>query len=131
MCKNIKSIVALIGALGIVVSSQSFAGDTDACTTAIGIAKTATAGTEFSGRNAQKSEDSLIAKLDSAALKASIGKYEDAVQKLNDYRNSVISMADAVKPKLSSMDAYGADGVADGQGGLEGYATDAINMCTM
>lgn len=47
----------------------------------------------------------LLLKVDSAALKLSQGKFCDALQKLNDYKSSVLALQGAAKPKISPAEA--------------------------
>ena len=126
------SRVALSACLGfLLLGSGTAVADVALCQQAIDAAEINTQGVEFVGRNAAKAEASLLGKLASAELKVAQEKYADAVSKLQAYQADVISMADAAKPKISTVDAYGVDGIADGIGGLDGNAADAISACSL
>ena len=131
MNKKIKSYVAVASICGLTMTMTTVKADVALCQMAINAAELATQGTEFLGRQADKGEATLLAKLASAELKVADGKYADAVAKLADYQATVISMADAAKPKMAATDAYGIDGIADGIGGLDGNAADAIAACSL
>jgi hypothetical protein len=103
------------------LTSVSFA-NVEICAAAIDVAEINTAAATFlSKRNAEKDEKGLLGKLARAELKLAQGKYADAIQKLNDYREDVISMRDAAKPKMDIDDANGLVADAD-------VAIDACNL---
>lgn len=135
MNKNISKIsssIALTACMGfLILGSGTASADVALCQKAIDVTELATQGAEFLGRNATKDEANLLSKLASAELKVAQEKYADAVAKLVDYQSAVISMADAAKPKLSAVDAYGEDLIADGIGGLDSNAVDAIAACSL
>jgi len=130
MNKNMKSLL-ILSACGLTMHVSVASADVAQCQLAIDAAKLSTQGTEFLGANSDKSLATLLGKLASAELKVSEGKFVDAVAKLMDYQAGVIAMADAAKPKLALGDAYGVDGLADGIGGLDGNAADAIAACSL
>jgi hypothetical protein len=57
------------------------------------------------GNNPGQTYTSLSSKLQAASDKLDQGKYADALRKLEDFQDAVISMRDAAKPKLSASDA--------------------------
>lgn len=128
MNKYIKTFIILAG-FGMFMNISIVKADTALCQLAIDAAQLATQGTELFGRNADRDMSKLLGKLASAELKLAEGKSVDTVAKLMDYQAAIIAMADAAKPKISMVDAYGADGIADGIGGLDGNAADAIAAC--
>ena len=95
------------------------------CAMTIDALEAATGAAEFLGNNAAKDQQRLLAKLAEADLKLNQGKFADAVQKLGDYREKVISVV--ADGKLGVVDGFGEDQMADGIGDLEGGAQDAIN----
>ena len=131
MNKKIRLYVAIASICGLAMGVTTAKADVALCQMAINAAELATQGTEFLGRQADKNEASLLAKLASAELKIADGKFTDALGKLADYQATVISMVDAAKPKIVATDAYGIDGIADGIGGLDGNAADAIAACSL
>lgn len=66
---------------------------------------------------------SLSSKLTGATTKLEQGKFVDALDKLGDFRASVITMRDAAKPKLSVEDAgllLSGDGSSETDQGVDG-----------
>ncbi|HET9439401.1 MAG TPA: hypothetical protein VFO52_04495, partial [Longimicrobiales bacterium] len=59
----------------------------------------------FLGRQADKDRAGLQGKLDNAQVKLDEGKFADTIDKLTDFRETVIALRDAAKPKLSAADA--------------------------
>jgi beta propeller repeat protein len=59
----------------------------------------------ISGKNSEKVRGALERKLDSAKDKLGEEKFEDALQKLSDFRTEVLKLADEKKPKISQEDA--------------------------
>lgn len=116
---------------GFATLSNTASADDAQCASSIMITAYHTEAAEFYGRNGYKSEAMLMGKLEEAMLKLSEGKYIDVVAKLNDYQLALIAMADAAKPKINVVDAYGEDLVADGVGGLDGDASTAISYCSL
>jgi phage gp36-like protein len=57
-------------------------------------------------KNPAKDLSGLLGKLDNAAAKLTLGKYADAIQKLTDYRNQVVTLAAAGKI-TAGVDANG------------------------
>jgi len=54
--------------------------------------KSLTISATFFGKNAAKAEDGLLLKLDAASAKLDEGKYQDAIDKLTDFKNTVIAL---------------------------------------
>jgi hypothetical protein len=54
--------------------------------------KSLTISATFLGKNAAKAEDGLLLKLDAASAKLDEGKYQDAIDKLTDFKNTVIAL---------------------------------------
>lgn len=63
------------------------------------------AGVTIGGNNPDQTRASLQSKLAGASTKLDEGKYQDAIDKLVDFRTSVEKMAAAPKPKISPEDA--------------------------
>ena len=57
------------------------------------------------GNHPERTYNSLSSKLVGASTKLDEGKYEDALQNLQNFADAVTAMRDAAKPKLSSDDA--------------------------
>src|SRR5919112_3799090 len=54
--------------------------------------KSLTENATFLGKNAAKTEEGLLLKLDNASAKLDEGKYQDAIDKLTDFKNTVIAL---------------------------------------
>ena len=54
----------------------------------------------FLGRNASTDQSNLLAKLEAAAAKVRLNKYDDAVDKLQNISDTATALADAPKQKL-------------------------------
>ena len=63
------------------------------------------AGVTIGGNNPEQTRASLQSKLTGASTKLDEGKYQDAIDKLVDFRTSVEKLAAAPKPKISPEDA--------------------------
>lgn len=63
------------------------------------------AGITIGGNNPDRTRASLESKLTGASTKLDEGKYQDAIDKLVDFRTSVENLAAATKPKISQEDA--------------------------
>jgi hypothetical protein len=72
-----------------------------------------------------KDKGALLLKVDTAALKLSGGKFCDALQKLNDYKSSVLALQGAAKPKISP--AEGTTLLADVQAAIDCVTNLACN----
>ena len=59
----------------------------------------------FLSRQPAKDQAGLLQKLDAAQAKLEAGKFDDAIQKLTDFKNAVIALRDAAKPKIGPEDA--------------------------
>ena len=73
------------------------------CQTEIDELKSLTAEATFLGKNAEKAQANLLLKLDEANAKFEKVKYQDAIDKLTDFQNTVIAL-DAGS-KIDSGDA--------------------------
>jgi hypothetical protein len=71
----------------------------------------ATTSASFSGQNAEKSRMGLLTKLDNASAKLSVGKNDEAIQKLTDFRTTVNSLAGG--GKIAPADAQSLVSEAD------------------
>jgi hypothetical protein len=71
--------------------------------------------TTFLGKNAAKNEEGLLLKLDNANAKLGEGKYEDAIQKLTDFKNTVsaLNAGGKIDPDDASDLIVGADAAID------------------
>ena len=54
----------------------------------------------FMGNQAGKDEAGLLTKLNAAEAKLLQGKFDDAVAKLIDFKDAVMALRDAAKPKI-------------------------------
>lgn len=63
------------------------------------------AGITIGGNNPDRTRASLESKLTGATTKLDEGKFQDAIDKLVDFRTSVENLATATKPKISQEDA--------------------------
>lgn len=72
----------------------------DGCHAAIEDVRVGLDDIEVTSRNVQKVMDGLHKKLDGADSKLDEGKYEDALQKLDDFESKIVAMRDARKPKI-------------------------------
>lgn len=54
--------------------------------------KSLTVNATFLGKNAAKAEESLLLKLDNASTKLDEGKYQDAIDKLTDFKDTVSAL---------------------------------------
>ena len=54
--------------------------------------KSLTVSATFLGKSAAKAEEGLLLKLDNASVKLDEGKYQDAIDKLTDFKNTVIAL---------------------------------------
>ena len=113
---RIRIVPFIMGCAGLLGCSESPAAPTQAvspiaaatvaeCDAGIDAVRSAVGGVTFLSRQAAKDEAGLLTKLDAAQAKLDEGKFEDAVQKLIDFKNAVIALRDAGKPKMSAEDA--------------------------
>ena len=86
-------------------SATSIVASEDQCSAEFAAARTAVTDAEFLGKQADRDEASLLAKLDDAQAKLDAGKTADALGKLDDFRSKVIAFRDAPKPKIGTEDA--------------------------
>lgn len=57
------------------------------------------------GKNAERTRASLESKLEGASTKLDEGKFQDAFDKMVDFRTGVEKLVSAAKPKISQADA--------------------------
>lgn len=81
---------------------------TGACASELNALEAAIGGGVFLGRNASTDQSNLLAKLEAAAAKVRLNKYDDAVDKLQNISDTATALADAPKQKLE--DASGING---------------------
>jgi hypothetical protein len=96
--------------LGLVMSvllwasaSPAQAQTVDECQTKIDNLKAATQTANFIGQKAEQNRTGLTGKLDNASQKLTEGKYQDAIQKLTDFRTTVNTLE--AQGKLAPADA--------------------------
>jgi hypothetical protein len=94
--------LCVLFALGGAARAQSTVDD---CLARIDLVQEDLAAVAIGGNNPDQTYQSLAAKLQAAEAKLAEGKAEDALQKLVDFRDAVVALRDAAKPKLSASDA--------------------------
>jgi hypothetical protein len=90
---SIAGTLAACGGAEPAVATSSAAIDAVVCQADLTTLRAETQQIQFLSANAAKDLAGLLAKLDYASTKLSLGKYADAVQKLTDYENQVITLA--------------------------------------
>ncbi|MGE5128333.1 MAG: hypothetical protein ACM3IK_01780 [Sphingomonadaceae bacterium] len=81
---------------------------TDACASELNAVETAIESGVFLGKNASTDQSNLLAKLEAAAAKISLTKYDDAVDKLQNISDTATALADAPKQKLEDASGINA-----------------------
>lgn len=116
--RNNKSVLGLLAVLCLIGSGVTavWAGE---CEDRIGTVKTDVGIVAVP----TKTQDSLKAKLDGAVQKLEQSKNADAKQKLQDFKDAVLLMRDAARPKISNVDA---SRLLDGLGARNAY-DDGVN----
>jgi len=92
--------IAVFG-LSMLLAARPVSADITTCHQLIASLREATEGVTIS----DKDRATLLSKLDGADVKIDQAKFCDALQKLTDYRNTVNSLLNAPKPKISAEDA--------------------------
>lgn len=98
--KRLAGVVLLLAALGAWTGIARADHFTGACATELNGVETAIQTGIFVGKNASSAQSNLLAKLEAAAAKVRLGKFSDAVDKLQDISDTATALADAQKPKL-------------------------------
>jgi hypothetical protein len=98
------ALVIIILAAGLFYSSARAETISD-CQALIDQTSSDLAGVTIGGNNPEQTRASLQSKLTGASTKLDEGKYQDAIDKLVDFRTSVEKLAAAPKPKISPEDA--------------------------
>ena len=102
-------VVVLLGAVMVgwaqVARADHFSGS---CGSELNAVEAAIESGVFLGNKATTGESNLLAKLEAANAKILLGKFSDAVDKLQDISDRATALADAPKPKLE--DATGING---------------------
>jgi hypothetical protein len=98
------ALVIIILAAGLFYSSARAETISD-CQALIDQTTSDLAGVTIGGNNPEQTRASLQSKLTGASTKLDEGKYQDAIDKLVDFRTSVEKLAAAPKPKISPEDA--------------------------
>ena len=88
---------ATAGLSSTVTRADHFAG---ACATELNAVETAIGGGVFIGKSAATDQSNLLVKLEATAAKVQLGKYSDAVDKLQNISDTATALADAQRPKL-------------------------------
>lgn len=97
-------VVVLLCALSLVLGAVPAKAGISDCIAMIDNLKTALDGAEIGGRNAERTRAGLESKLEGAKIKIDQLKVCDAVQKLEDFRNSVESLGTPNAKGQSKMD---------------------------
>ena len=103
--KLVRILAPLLIALSLLaIAAPAYAATSvEECQQKITDLRTATLNATFIGRNADKDQAGLVAKLDGALVKLSEGKYDDTLANLNQFRTKVQQL-DA-QGKINSEDA--------------------------
>ena len=75
------------------------------CQDLISALETSLDGTEIGGKNVDRTRAGLEGKLGGASIKLDQAKFDDAIQKLEDFKNKVLGLAGSKKPKMAQEDA--------------------------
>ena len=94
--------VLLLAGVGVTSAGAATADD---CQAKINALVTQTESAQFFGGQADANRADLLGKLNEASTKLAEGKYEDAIQKLTDFRTSVVQLGSAAKPKIDTEEA--------------------------
>jgi len=73
---------------------------TGACASELNALETTIQNGVFLGKNASTDQSNLLAKLEAAAVKVGLNKFDDAVDKLQNISDTATALADAPKQKL-------------------------------
>lgn len=114
--RRINVVAMILGGAGLLACSESPTMQSTAgpmaltsvvaeCDADIAAVEQAVGEVTFLGRQADKDRAGLLGKLEDAQVKLDEGKFADAIGKLTDFRETVIALRDAAKPKLSADDA--------------------------
>lgn len=103
------------------IASDAAAIDAAVCQAQIADLRAKTDVVTYLSAQAAKDEAGLLTKLDNASLKLAVRKYADAVQKLTDYENQVVTLA--ANAKLADS----ADGLVTVQMLIDG--AEAAKVC--
>ncbi|HEX6321634.1 MAG TPA: hypothetical protein VFZ84_22420 [Burkholderiales bacterium] len=98
-------LLAAVGGWNGVAWANHFTG---ACASELNAVETAIQNGVFLGKSASTDQTNLLAKLEAAAAKVGLKKYDDAVDKLQDISDKATALASAPKSKLE--DASGING---------------------
>ena len=98
-------LLAAVGGWPAVAWAKHFTG---ACASELHALETTIQNGVFLGKNASTDQSNLLAKLEAAAAKVGLNKYDDAVDKLQNISDTATALADAPKQKLE--DASGING---------------------
>ncbi len=90
-------LLSVIGAWAGVAKADHFTG---ACAAELNAVEAAIQTGTFVGNKAATDQSNLLAKLEAAAAKVRIGKFSDAVDKLQNISDTATALAGAPKPKL-------------------------------
>ena len=99
-CKAVVPAI-LMAALGVWSSGASADHITGSCAFELNAVEAAVRAGVFLGRQAATDQSNLLAKLDAADAKVDLGKFSDAVDKLDDISDKATELAGAPKPKLA------------------------------
>lgn len=91
-------LMAAMGAWAGAARADHFAG---ACAYELNAVEAAIRAGVFTGQRAATDQSNLLAKLEAAGAKVDLGKFSDAVDKLDDISDKVAELVGAAKPKLA------------------------------
>ena len=101
-----KVLVLVITVLSLATAAlTAHAADVETCEAAIQQTLNDLANATINGGNPERTRESLESALTGALTKLDEGKYEDALQKLVDFRTKIEQLQNAAKPKISTEDA--------------------------
>ena len=95
------TLALLVAAMGMWTSAARANHFLGACAFELNSVEAAIQVAVFQGQNAATDQSNLLAKLEAAGAKVQLGKFSDAVDKLNDISTKVTELVSAPKPKLA------------------------------
>jgi hypothetical protein len=106
---GIKRIVgSMAGVLAVTLllgASPASATTVDECKVLIDVVQTTLDGVVIGGGNPDRTRSSLESKLAGAKIKLDQAKVADALKKLGQFRDKIVELRDAAKPKIDAGDA--------------------------
>ena len=124
--RTVRIVAVAVAALFMLLSARPANADIPTCHQLIESLRLATQGVTIS----DKDRATLLSKLDGADAKIDQAKFCDALQKLSQFRDTVTSLLNAPKPKISAEDANTLlTGVNDAIACVQDLITNAGTTC--